>query len=76
MKYVISCVYFQIYCFKFTYEPLTNHSMVSRYYNMALVDELRVDMKDVNMNALVEQSYNAKLITVIILLNELSTMLI
>ena len=28
--------------------------MVSRYYNMALVDELRVDMKDVNMNALVD----------------------
>ena len=43
---------------------------------MALVDELRVDMKDVNMNALVEQSYNAKLITVIILLNELNPMLI
>ena len=45
---------FPNYCFKFTYEPLTNHSMVSRYYNMALVDELRVDMKDVNMNALVD----------------------
>ena len=28
--------------------------MVSRYYNMVLVDELRVDMKDVNMNALVD----------------------